>query len=65
MLVLSQGTYLKEIPKVEQANEDIVWPILTKTFPESANSTEFAIDSICSDYALCICVCSWKETSVK
>ena len=56
MLVLSQGTYLKEIPNVEQANEDIVWPILTTTFPESANSTEFAIDSICSESALCICL---------
>ena len=44
------------IAKAAEANDDIVWPILTKTFPESANSTEFAIGSICSEYALCICV---------
>ena len=33
------GTYLKEITKVQEANDDIVWPILTKMFPESANET--------------------------
>ena len=65
MLVLSLGTCLKEITKVEEANDDIVWLILTKTFPESANSTEFVIGSICSESALCICVCIWKETSAK
>ena len=53
------------IAKAVEANDDIVWPILTKTFPESANSTEFASDSICSESALCICVCIWKETSAK
>ena len=62
MLVLSQGTYLKEIPKVEQANEDIVWPIPTKTFPESANSTEFAVGGICSESALCMCVYLERDT---
>ena len=53
------------IAKAVEANDDILWLILTKTFPESANSTEFASGSICSESALCICVCIWNETSAK